>query len=168
MAPQLQPILTDLQEYWPSISCPSNSGESDWESTWNDNGICTGFTQVQYFTKALALRSSADLLNLLADKGIAPSSSRSYNRTDVVNAINDGLGGTQTAVLHCGSNSSSIIRNVRLCTDSTASTFISCSDPTPSTCAEMVTLLPLASTTVEDVSLEDASEFINPIKMVVS
>ncbi|KAG9440127.1 hypothetical protein H6P81_020292 [Aristolochia fimbriata] len=163
---QLQPILTDLNEYWPSLSCPSNS-MADWENTWNDNGICTGFSQHDYFTNALALRTSAHLLNVLSNKGIEPSRYMSYKATEVVSAINEGLGGVQTAVLHCGSNSSSILRDLRLCADSTASTFITCSDPRPNTCSDTITLLPLASTTVED-EVDDSLEAGDIIKMVVS
>lgn len=66
---QLKPLLEDLKKYWPSLTCPRDIGFRDWESSWEINGVCTGLSLSDYFSKALALRAKANLLTILNNKG---------------------------------------------------------------------------------------------------
>lgn len=73
-----------------------------------------------------------------------------YKLTNVESAINEGLG-ARTAVLHCVSVKNSIVRNVRLCVDKTATSFIDCPNQKTSVCAEDVQFLSIPQITmVED------------------
>ncbi|KAG9443225.1 hypothetical protein H6P81_014565 [Aristolochia fimbriata] len=116
----IQSYMEGLYQNWPGMKCPAETGVLAWETAWDDNGVCTGLTQYNYFLKTLTLFKSARLLEILSAKGIAPSKYWTYKQSEVVNAINEGLG-ARTALIHCGSNSSAIIRTVRLCADIAAS-----------------------------------------------
>ncbi|XP_068653933.1 intracellular ribonuclease LX-like [Aristolochia californica] len=157
-AAALQNFVQDMYKYWPSFNCPAATGVEEWGDAWNDNGKCSGIHQPQYFQRAINLTKDANVLDKLARKGILPSESNTYSLVDVMNAINEGLG-ANTAVINCGANANSVLRNVRLCLDPTASFATDCIDKPPNICAERVQLLPLANNTVEDE---------NPIEMVTS
>lgn len=91
--------------------------------------------------------------------GIRPSHYNTYRTTDVVNAINQGLGVVNATVLHCGSTKLERIMNVRFCVDSTATKFITCPRQQASVCPDRVKL---------DVLPYDAALLKNPIEMVVA
>ncbi|KAG9439713.1 hypothetical protein H6P81_019878 [Aristolochia fimbriata] len=164
-AAALQNFIQDMYKYWPSLNCPAATGIKEWGDSWNDNGKCSGIDQPLYFQRAINLTKSANLLDKLATKGILPSKYNTYRLVDVMNAINEGLG-ANTAVISCASNSSSILRNVRLCIDPTASFPADCIDKPPNRCAERVKLLPLAYNTLQQAAEDQEQE--NPIQMVTS
>ncbi|XP_068657252.1 ribonuclease 3-like [Aristolochia californica] len=163
----VQSYISDLYENWPGLRCPVETGVLAWGTAWDDNGVCSGLNQFNYFSKTLNLFKSSRLLQLLAAKGVIPSKHWNYTQSEVLNAINGGLGLRSSALIHCGSNSSGIIRTVRLCADITASRFIDCPNPLPSTCAQNVQLLPVVTSgTHEDE--EAAARTTDNIKMVVN
>ncbi|KAF9593257.1 hypothetical protein IFM89_021013 [Coptis chinensis] len=49
----LQPRMTDMQKYWPSLT--SRTDEWFWEHEWDKHGTCSGLSQLEYFSLALDL-----------------------------------------------------------------------------------------------------------------
>lgn len=66
--------MSELNKYWPSFDCIDGPNFQEWEQTWYDNGDCTGLQVRDYFSRALALRNKANLLDVLSRNGTYASS----------------------------------------------------------------------------------------------
>ena len=60
-----------MQKSWPTLACPSGSGETFWEHEWEKHGTCSEsvIDQHEYFQTALNLKQKADLLGALTKAG---------------------------------------------------------------------------------------------------
>ncbi|KAG9459348.1 hypothetical protein H6P81_003856 [Aristolochia fimbriata] len=133
---EVQSNLTDLYNYWPSIRCPSNNGRRLWESVWQQDGRCSGLSIREFFLRALAIRSKANVIDVLDWKGILPSNYTTYALSEVERAINEVFG--VTAYIDCGSTTGNRVQGLHLCVDSAVSNVIACPTRPVSNCASRV------------------------------
>ncbi|XP_070577010.1 ribonuclease Oy-like [Ptychodera flava] len=85
---QVKALRSKLDRFWPGLIPNFNI----WKHEWERHGTC-GMdleainTQYKYFDVGLALNRDLDIHQTLASHGIVPSSSRSYQYNDIVNAL---------------------------------------------------------------------------------
>lgn len=68
---QISVLISRMQQDWPTLGCPSNSGTTFWSHEWNKHGTCSEsvLNQHAYFKSALNLKSKLDLLQILQSAG---------------------------------------------------------------------------------------------------
>lgn len=64
-----------MKKSWPTLACPSGSGEAFWEHEWEKHGTCSQsvIDQHQYFQTALGLKQKTNLLGALTKAGTLKS-----------------------------------------------------------------------------------------------
>ncbi|KAG1331309.1 putative Intracellular ribonuclease LX [Cocos nucifera] len=140
---QLRKLIDDLYAYWTDVSCPSNNGRQQWEDVWCTYGTCSGFNQTYYFQRALALRAQVDLLSILENNGIVPSSTESYKLEDIQNALNATLG--DSTVVECNQKwllGDYQLYKIQICVSNDTNSIISCPVQKSSNCGSEVKFLP--------------------------
>ncbi|KAL5539994.1 hypothetical protein UlMin_044868 [Ulmus minor] len=116
-----------MQAFWPSITCPSSNSRQFWSHEWSKHGTCSGLIQFDYFDRTLKLKNRANILKALGNAGIKPGSS--YSLDDMKNAVEVEIG--FSPIIMCSPQLNGLLKEVYICVDSSASTFIAC----PSTAA---------------------------------
>ncbi|KAG1331308.1 putative Intracellular ribonuclease LX [Cocos nucifera] len=151
---QLRKLIDDLYAYWTDVSCPSNNGRQQWEDVWCTYGTCSGFNQTYYFQRTLALRAQVDLLSILENNGIVPSSTESYKLEDIQNALIPTLG--FSTVVECNQKwwfGDYQLYKIHICVSSDTKSIISCPIQKSSNCGSNVKFLPFDP---EDLSIGTA------------
>lgn len=86
----LQPIMRDLEEYWPSLT--SNNNRGFWSHEWLKHGTCSKnapnmMGELNYFSETLSQTKRLRVLDTLKASGINPSRSKVYRSVDIQNAL---------------------------------------------------------------------------------
>ncbi|XP_058074690.1 extracellular ribonuclease LE-like [Magnolia sinica] len=156
-------ISEELNEYWPTIKCPSNNGHTTWNDAWRLYGVCTGLGQKDYFKTALKLRSKINLFSLFKRNGIVPSVIDSYDFVLVKNTIRGGIGAS--AAIECTMNEwgEHQMTDIHICVARDGTTIIQCPTLPKFKCDTLVSY-PIFTFDM----LKETSMSTNPIKMSVS
>ncbi|XP_022889019.1 extracellular ribonuclease LE-like [Olea europaea var. sylvestris] len=74
---KISDLISRMQQSWPTLACPSNSGSSFWSHEWEKHGTCSEsvLDQHGYFKTALDLGAQINLLQILRSSGINPDDS---------------------------------------------------------------------------------------------
>ncbi|KAL5539990.1 hypothetical protein UlMin_044864 [Ulmus minor] len=94
-------LVSDMQAFWPSITCPSTNSRPSWSHEWSKHGTCSGLIQFNYFDGTLKLKNRANILKALKNAGAIGFS----------------------PIIMCKNG---LLKEVYICVDSSASTFIAC------------------------------------------
>ena len=84
--------MTNLQNDWPSRSCPSSNGFRFWSHEWEKHRACSEsqLDQHEYFEAALNLKKKVNLLQILRIARIEPNDGF-YSLDNTVKAIIKGI-----------------------------------------------------------------------------
>eukprot|EP00884_Botryococcus_braunii_P012243 jgi/Botrbrau1/21019/Bobra.0144s0032.1 len=87
----LKDLIHDLNRYWPSFKASSEKHNTEfWEHEWEKHGRCAApclSSERDYFSKALELSRTFDLLSALMEADIEASGDKLYNVGDIAEAI---------------------------------------------------------------------------------
>ncbi|CAA2963077.1 ribonuclease 3-like [Olea europaea subsp. europaea] len=126
-----QTMISDLmgrmQNCWPTVACPRNSGTKFWSHEWKKHGTCSEsvLDQHAYFEAGLNIKDKVNLLQILENAGIKPDD-KFYKVDDIKEAIKAGTG--HTPAIECNNDPSrnSQLYQVYLCVDTSGSDIIEC------------------------------------------
>ncbi|TYG90544.1 hypothetical protein ES288_A12G190500v1 [Gossypium darwinii] len=126
-ASKISDLISNMRKNWPSLSCPSNDGESFWSHEWEKHGTCSEsvFDQHTYFETTLGLKQQTNLLKALKAAGIEPDGS-SYSLENIKDAIKEGSAYTPWIECNEDSSGNSQLYQVYLCLDKSGSNLIEC------------------------------------------
>lgn len=87
---ELQPIMSELNEYWPSLFSRDNTGF--WSHEWLKHGTCAKNApnlrgELSYFNSTLNLLKSMPIMETLKAASIVPSMTKVYQANDVQNVL---------------------------------------------------------------------------------
>ncbi|XP_039034722.1 ribonuclease 1-like [Hibiscus syriacus] len=124
---EISDLISSMRMNWPSLACPSSSGESFWSHEWEKHGTCSEsvLDQHTYFRTALSLRQQTKFLQSLTGAGINPDGG-SYSVENIKDAIKEGTGYTPWIECNEDSSGNSQLYQVYLCLDSSGSNLIEC------------------------------------------
>lgn len=91
----LQPIIGELDTYWPTLMQGNN--EHFWSHEWSKHGTCCGQepsldSQLKFFNTTVQLRKKFDFVKAFAAKGIQPGSGTSYQPQQLLDAGREAFG----------------------------------------------------------------------------
>uniref|UniRef100_A0A7R9V9Y2 Uncharacterized protein n=1 Tax=Chlamydomonas euryale TaxID=1486919 RepID=A0A7R9V9Y2_9CHLO len=92
-------LLPELKEVWPTVF---EDNERFWEHEWTKHGTCSLDVlpdEHAYFKAVLDLHAEYDLAAAFKAKGIVPSATKTYHRSELVDAVEDMFG--VSARVHC-------------------------------------------------------------------
>ena len=138
---QISSLSHDLESYWANIRCPSNNGRSSWRSKWKSYGVCSGFSQPDYFKAGLDLLQKADIAFHLIKKGIQPDYNL-YKVDDIKSAIAEGIGAEPLIRCSKGPFDKFQLFEVHICIDRDGSTIIECPVKPKFTCTDEILFHP--------------------------
>ncbi|XP_020958832.1 ribonuclease 3-like isoform X2 [Arachis ipaensis] len=117
-----------LEHYWPSLK-PRVSNMKFWTQQWEKHGSCSAerFDQSKYFGKAVFITHRLDILAELKNAGIIPDGTKTYSRTDIVNAIKNTKTNQVEPELLCVQHQNDVLLSeIRLCLDANLAGPIPC------------------------------------------
>lgn len=116
---EISSLMSDMHLYWTDFTSPTST--SFWEHEWDKHGTCAMTdslmsTELSYFTAALNLRKSMDLVSTLNTVGIVPSAASLYQAREMVAAIKTeyGVDVVVTCLTH---NEVKVLVDFRFCVD---------------------------------------------------
>ncbi|WZZ73858.1 hypothetical protein YC2023_085228 [Brassica napus] len=120
-------LISSMQKSWPTLACPSGSGETFWEHEWEKHGTCSEavIDQHEYFQTALNLKQKTDLLGALTKAGINPDG-KSYSLESIRDSIKESTGFTPWIQCNTDGSGNSQLYQVYLCVDRSGSGLIEC------------------------------------------
>ncbi|KAF2553560.1 hypothetical protein F2Q68_00036164 [Brassica cretica] len=120
-------LISSMQKSWPTLACPSGSGETFWEHEWEKHGTCSEsvIDQHEYFQTALNLKQKTDLLGALTKAGINPDG-KSYSIESIRDSIKESTGFTPWIQCNTDESGNSQLYQVYLCVDRSGSGLIEC------------------------------------------
>nr|GMD43458.1 ribonuclease 3-like [Ipomoea batatas] len=91
-------LASNLERYWPSLSCPSRDSKKLWKEEWVKYGSCAEsvLDLHGYFAAALRVQKQINLLKLLSDAGIKPNGT--YYPGEMINKAVEKAGLGEVAV----------------------------------------------------------------------
>ncbi|XP_056843020.1 ribonuclease 1-like [Raphanus sativus] len=116
-----------MKRSWPTLACPSGSGEVFWEHQWEKHGTCSEsvINQHEYFQTSLKLKQQTNLLGALTKAGINPDGN-SYSLESIRDSIKESTGFTPWIECNRDGSGNSQLYQVYLCVDRSASGLIEC------------------------------------------
>ncbi|PIN13782.1 Ribonuclease T(2) [Handroanthus impetiginosus] len=128
-----------MQENWPTLACPSNSGSTFWAHEWEKHGTCSEsvLDQHSYFKTALTLKSKADLLQILQSAGnnmiffivliigISPDGGF-YSLSTIRNTIRNAIGYSPGIECNVDEDGNTQLYQIYICVDTSGTNFIDC------------------------------------------
>ncbi|KAL2484646.1 Ribonuclease 1 [Abeliophyllum distichum] len=120
-------LISQMQQSWPTLACPSNSGSSFWAHEWEKHGTCSEsvLDQHGYFKTALNLKAQIDLLQILRSSGINPDDGF-YSLSSIRNAIKNAIGYTPGIECNVDASGNSQLYQIYICVDTSGSNLIEC------------------------------------------
>ncbi|KMZ60433.1 ribonuclease 2 [Zostera marina] len=115
---QVLPLMGEILKYWPSFSCSSTSlchGKNGlfWAHEWEKHGTCM-FPEIKdeytYFSTTLDLYAKYNITKMLENAGLLASNDASYPLTEVISAIESGVGASPTVTCSSGN-----VEEIRIC-----------------------------------------------------
>ncbi|XP_039069478.1 ribonuclease 1-like [Hibiscus syriacus] len=124
---KISDLIGNMRKNWPTLACPSGSGETFWSHEWEKHGTCSEsvFDQHNYFETTLGLKQQTKLLQALKTAGINPDGS-TYSLENIKDAIKEGTGHTPWIECNRDSSGNSQLYQVYLCLDNSGSILIEC------------------------------------------
>ncbi|GMJ05667.1 RIBONUCLEASE 1, ribonuclease 1 [Hibiscus trionum] len=124
---KISDLISNMRRNWPTLACPSGSGETFWSHEWEKHGTCSEsvFDQHSYFETTLGLKQQTNLLQALKTAGIK-ADGRTYSLGDIKDAIKEGTGYTPWIECNQDSSGNSQLYQVYLCLDNSGSSLIEC------------------------------------------
>ncbi|KAF3320158.1 extracellular ribonuclease LE-like protein [Carex littledalei] len=124
---EIEDLQRTMEEYWPTLACPTGNGLKFWAHEWDKHGTCTESTldQHSYFLSALNLYKKANLLTALQDAGIEPDD-RFYSVDSIKLAIKESVGFTPGLECNKDGSGNQQLSEVYLCVDKSGQKFINC------------------------------------------
>ncbi|KAL3675728.1 hypothetical protein R1sor_025676 [Riccia sorocarpa] len=120
---EIADLVPELNQYWPSLSCPTSDSTGFWKHEWERHGSCSSLNQHDYFKKTLALVKSVDLLKALQGAGMEPNIENTYDVLDVQHTLRHSIG--KTPGIQCNKRQTQLFQ-VYICVDVYAENFIEC------------------------------------------
>ena len=136
----VQPIMSELNTYWPSLNGPSNTF---WAHEYEKHGTCAQDvlpTEFDFFNTTLSIRNAYDVTPALAKAGISPSASATFTKAAFQNAVTTAFG--YPVLVEC--DSAGAITGATVCIDKNTFKARSCGSVTYGVCnSQTLKLLPL-------------------------
>lgn len=132
--------LQGLEQYWSSIKCPSNNGQSNWKNAWKKAGACSGLDEKAYFDKALSFRSRINPLVRLKKNGIAPDFEL-YGLKAITKVFKSGINAAPVIQCSKGPFDKFMLYQLFFCAAGNG-TFIDCPAPPQYTCTNTILFHP--------------------------
>jgi len=120
-------LISNMQQDWPSLACPSSNGYTFWGHEWDKHGTCSEsvLNQHSYFSLAINLKDQVNLLQALTSAGIRPNG-QFYSVQSIKNAIKGSIGYTPFIECNVDTSGNSQLYQVYLCVDTSGSNLIEC------------------------------------------
>ncbi|GMI99894.1 RIBONUCLEASE 1, ribonuclease 1 [Hibiscus trionum] len=124
---EISDLISNMSMNWPTLACPSSSGETFWSHEWDKHGTCSEsvFDQHGYFETALGLKQQTNLLQALETAGIKPGEG-THSLENIKDAIKKATGHTPWIECNQDSSGNSQLYQVYLCLDNAGSSLIEC------------------------------------------
>ena len=122
----MNPLIGEMIKHWHSFRCPSSDGHSFWRHEWDKHGTCSmsRFDQVSYFTAALKLKETVDILSYLKAEGIFPNN-RKYKKNHIFDILIRKIG--YKPAIQCNTKSGKQqLYQVHICVNKLGKQFINC------------------------------------------
>ncbi|KAK6931235.1 Ribonuclease T2-like [Dillenia turbinata] len=102
---KISDLISEMQEEWPTLACPSADGYSFWQHEWEKHGTCSEsiFDERGYFKTVLALKQKSNLLQALKSAGIRPDGKK-YSVESIKEAIKESVGKVYRSSAWCTNN----------------------------------------------------------------
>lgn len=131
---QIQRLENSLKSSWPNLVL-GNTNRGFWSDQWNRHGSCTTFTQFNYFSHAMNLRSRYNIKTILASRGIH-AMRISYRVSVIVDAIKRHTS-VEPRVVCVFDRYHTYVSEIQLCFEApTASILIDCPYPRNKNCGK--------------------------------
>ncbi|KAH7515953.1 hypothetical protein FEM48_Zijuj10G0083000 [Ziziphus jujuba var. spinosa] len=136
---EISDLMSSLEKYWPSLSCPSSNGFRFWSHEWEKHGTCSEseLDQHDYFQSALKLKEKVNLLQILKKAEIEPDDGF-YSLKSLVEAIKEATGYEPGIDCNRDSAGNSQLYQIYLCVDTSGSDIIKCPVLPRGRCASQV------------------------------
>lgn len=123
-------VMSELYDQMTKV-WPSNNGRNTrfWKHEWVAHGTCSNMEQLAYFKTALNFHGKFDVKAALAKSGIVPHPSRTYDVSQIKQAITTNLG--SNPLVRCSPRNKSALVEIGICFDATAENQIDCPDFSP-------------------------------------
>lgn len=115
---QIEPLMVDLNKYWPNLTGDCN--ECVWRKEWEIHGTCSEdrFTEFGYFSLALELKKHLDIFGILSDANIKPLSSKAqYHSSDIIDVIKKNTSHIPRLWCNKDNNNQSLLLGISVCYD---------------------------------------------------
>ncbi|XP_073130837.1 extracellular ribonuclease LE-like [Henckelia pumila] len=124
---KISDLISRMQQDWPTLGCPSNSGTTFWSHEWDKHGTCSEsvLNQHAYFKSALNLKSKFDLLQILQGAGINPDGGF-YSFDSIRDTLTNAIGYAPGIECNVDENGNSQLYQVYICVDTSGSNVIEC------------------------------------------
>jgi len=124
---QIEDLIRNMQENWPTLACPSSDGTHFWTHEWEKHGTCSEsvLDQHSYFESALNLKKQVNLLQALTDGGIEPDGGF-YSLNRIKQAIRKGTGFTPGIECNRDESGNSQLYQVYFCVHTSGTQLIGC------------------------------------------
>ncbi|XP_010527909.1 PREDICTED: ribonuclease 1 [Tarenaya hassleriana] len=120
-------LISNMRKSWPTLACPSGTGEAFWEHEWEKHGTCSEsvLDQHDYFKTTLGLKQQTNILQALKTAGINPDGG-SYSLESIKDAIKEGTGFDPWIECNTDESGNTQLYQVYLCVDRSGSKLIEC------------------------------------------
>lgn len=145
--------LDGLGQYWSSIKCPSNNGQSSWKSVWKKYGACSGLDEKAYFQTALSFRSRINPLVRLKAKGIQDDFDL-YGLKAIKKVFKSGINAAPVIQCSKGPFDKYMLYQLYFCAAGNG-TFIDCPAPPQYTCSSTILFHPYKKWMLKQQQLDD-------------
>ncbi|KAK6922015.1 Ribonuclease T2-like [Dillenia turbinata] len=124
---KISDLVSELQNEWPTLACPSGDGYKFWEHEWEKHGTCSEsvLDQHDYFGVTLDLKEKSNLLQALTSAGINPDDEK-YSLEHIKDAIKESVGYEPWIECNKDADRISQLYQVYLCVDTSGKNFIDC------------------------------------------
>ncbi|KAH6798072.1 ribonuclease 1 [Perilla frutescens var. hirtella] len=124
---KISDLISQMQNDWPTLACPSSSGSTFWSHEWDKHGTCAEsiLDQHSYFKSALNLKSQIDLLQILQSAGINPDGG-SYSLSSIKSTIQSATGYTPWIECNSDGDGNKQLYQIYMCVDTSGSNLIEC------------------------------------------
>ncbi|CAN6484571.1 unnamed protein product [Victoria cruziana] len=124
---EISDLMKEMEQEWPSLSCPSSDCIGFWSHEWKKHGTCSesALDQHQYFQAALNIKTQLNLLDILRSAGIYPDDGM-YRVESIRKAIEEATGFTPGIQCNNDESRQRQLYQIFLCVDTTATSLIEC------------------------------------------
>ncbi|KAJ6811977.1 ribonuclease 1-like [Iris pallida] len=127
VASKISDLTRRMQSDWPTLACPSGSGQTFWSHEWSKHGTCSEsiLNQHGYFQAALNLKQQVNLLQILTSAGIQPND-QYYSLDSISQAIAQATGHTPGIECNRDESGNAQLYQIYLCVDTSGASLVEC------------------------------------------